>query len=124
MPQTASLYDIWFVRCRRSKFGDTNKKKNKKTHKYSYLRKNDPACLSKVREFRTLRVQNRASGPSARSRTLTLMMMMKMTKNTPGAYINHMLVSDGAKRRALRARRLVRPPIRAPQMVTNNRKTD
>ena len=32
-------------------------------------------------------------------------------KNTPGAYINHMLVSDGAKRRALRARRLVRPPI-------------
>ena len=39
------------------------------------------------------------------------MMMIKMKKNTPGAYINHMLVSDGAKRRALRARRLVRPPI-------------
>ena len=37
--------------------------------------------------------------------------MMMMKKNTPGAYINHMLVSDGAKRRALRARRLVRPPI-------------
>ena len=38
-------------------------------------------------------------------------MIKMMKKNTPGAYINHMLVSDGAKRRALRARRLVRPPI-------------
>ena len=29
------------------------------------------------------------------------MIKMMMKKNTPGAYINHMLVSDGAKRRAL-----------------------
>ena len=36
------------------------------------------------------------------------MKMIKMKKNTPGAYINHMLVSDGAKRRARSARRFVR----------------
>ena len=34
-----------------------------------------------------------------------------MMKNPPGPYINHMLESDGVKRRALRARRLERPPI-------------
>ena len=38
------------------------------------------------------------------------MMKIKM-KNPPGPYINHMLESDGVKRRALRARRLERPPI-------------
>ena len=38
---------------------------------------------------------------------------MMMMKNPPGPYINHMLVSDGVKRRALRARRLERPPIKA-----------
>ena len=36
---------------------------------------------------------------------------IKMMKNPPGPYINHMLESDGVKRRALRARRLERPPI-------------
>ena len=36
---------------------------------------------------------------------------MMMMKNPPGPYINHMLESDGVKRRALRARRLERPPI-------------
>ena len=84
MPQTASLYNIWFMSCNRSKFGDTNKKKTKK--KYSYLRKNDPACLSKVREFRTLRVRNCASGPSARSRTLTLNSNSEIHKIEP--YVN------------------------------------
>ena len=40
------------------------------------------------------------------------MMKIKMKmKNPPGPYINHMLESDGVKRRALRARRLERPPI-------------
>ena len=39
------------------------------------------------------------------------MMMIKMMRNPPGTYINHMLESDGVKRRALRARRLERPPI-------------
>ena len=34
-----------------------------------------------------------------------------MMKNPPRPYINHMLESDGVKRRALRARRLERPPI-------------
>ena len=37
-------------------------------------------------------------------------MMIKM-KNPPGLYVIHMLESDGVKRRALRARRLERPPI-------------
>ena len=32
-------------------------------------------------------------------------------KNPPGLYVIHMLESDGVKRRALRARRLERPPI-------------
>ena len=36
--------------------------------------------------------------------------MIKM-KNPPGLYVIHMLESDGVKRRALRARRLERPPI-------------
>ena len=39
------------------------------------------------------------------------MMMMMMMKNPPGLYVIHMLESDGVKRRALRARRLERPPI-------------
>ena len=38
--------------------------------------------------------------------------MMMMMKNPPWSYINHMLESDGVKRRALRARRLERPPIK------------
>ena len=37
--------------------------------------------------------------------------MIKM-KNPPGLYVIHMLESDGVKRRALRARRLERSPIR------------
>ena len=39
-----------------------------------------------------------------------MMIKMKM-KNPPGLYVIHMLESDGVKRRALRARRLERPPI-------------
>ena len=41
------------------------------------------------------------------------LMMIKMIKmkNPPGTYINHMLESDGVKRRGLRARRFERPPI-------------
>ena len=35
-------------------------------------------------------------------------------KNPPGLYVIHMLESDGVKRRALRARRLERPPTRRP----------
>ena len=48
------------------------------------------------------------------------MIIKMMMKNPPGPYINHMLESDGVKRRALRARRLERPPMKRHQILRRN----